>query len=272
MRMDRRALHIGWALCVLLGGCSHAAPPEVTPATRDQPPRLVRLSIDEEWNGLSLDAPRKAHWEVVPEAAGYRLRGKATATFDDKVVASVARTVSATQVSTLTSALRAPAVPTADPAVLGVDEAAAQARLDKLAADLTRRATTDDLRKRILAWRAELRTPKGYREAVTRAVGGMAVDDYPRITIKAVFADGREVGIHSASSDIWMLPWSTEAGVNTFDPALPRALGALLPDASPNRERLLQPVQPDTSGFRVRMGTLRAYTDLDAEADGSPPR
>lgn len=72
-------------------------------------------------------------------------------------------------------------------------------------------------------------------------------EDYPSVRVELVLPGGRQLIATTRSQQPYMLPWSVEGdgvafgpgGVETWDPGLPRAVAALLPEGSPNRRRLL---------------------------------
>jgi hypothetical protein len=77
-----------------------------------------------------------------------------------------------------------------------------------------------------------------------RAVGALRehyslshTDDFPSITVRVRATDG-DIEIASYSQHALMLPWKTSAGLN-WNPAISRAIGALMPSHSKLRPRLL---------------------------------
>ncbi|QWT18342.1 hypothetical protein KPL74_11335 [Bacillus sp. NP157] len=256
-------------------GVPRAAPPSAsaTPVASGSL-ALVSLEIRDEWRGLGIDVPDTATWRVTREGDGYRMRGTAGISYKHEVTTRVDAPVPVARVEALATALRAPLLESVDLAAVNIDAGRMQAWLDGKEAELLPRATTDDFRQRIRAWRDGFRNPAVLRAAVSRGFPGFAIDDQPFVTVSATFADGRRVSYRSTSGMQWLLPWENADKLPTFDTALPVAVGNLLPEGSPNRSRFMDMAKPPggdsyiASGVREELGALRAEAEApEAVAD-----
>lgn len=64
-------------------------------------------------------------------------------------------------------------------------------------------------------------------------------DDYPGASVDVVFEDGSTLGAESHSYYVFMLPWKvSDPKTDTYNAAISRAVSALLPGNSVNKERL----------------------------------
>lgn len=228
-------------------------------------PPVTQITIDDRL--ITLGHSAEAHWEITPRGQGYWLQGKATDEFGRKTTAELNQAVPTPAVDAVIAALRAPARPLVEPADVYVDEARAQAVLDGMAAELSRRATTDDLRKRIQAWRDDLRQPAVFRKALTGVIGGGGIPDFdPTITVTARFKDGSHVSFETRTAYNPMLPWEINGTTPSYDPALTRALATVLPAQSPNKpytdDGLVK--HPEGEGA-VKQAVSESYDTLDAE-------
>jgi hypothetical protein len=191
------------------------------------------------------------------------------------------REVSAKAVDALAAAMRAPLQPRVDPRDLGTDPAQLQKLVDADVAKLVAAGPTTDVRKKIDAWRANLRHAEPVADALGRGLEeSYHSDDYPRTTIVAEFTDGSKLTFCSSSQNYMMMPWRNGDGARTFSTAIPQALAAVLPEVSTNRARVA--VSPDavdvanllTTGlandelrFWTEMIAPRAFADLQSRFD-----
>jgi hypothetical protein len=79
--------------------------------------------------------------------------------------------------------------------------------------------------------------PAYVRAALVARHESRHTDDYPRVSIRVIFSDGTTRSIGSMRQHDRLLPWTTGAG-ESWDPAIAEAIEAVLPDDTPNHDRL----------------------------------
>jgi hypothetical protein len=96
-------------------------------------------------------------------------------------------------------------------------------------------------------------------------------DDYPGARIEIVFEDNNKLVAYSNSQFAYMLPWSIGAGKNvTYNPSISRALAALLPPKTVNKDRLADDELAGKLSEAV-MGEIEAAFDLRGVEDRVGP-
>jgi len=89
-------------------------------------------------------------------------------------------------------------------------------------------------------------------------------DDYPSVRVRVTFADGTIVSAESHAQGPYMLPWTITPGGRTYDARIARAVAALLPARTVNRDRLNGDDLPHHLADAV-LGSLKERLDrLDA--------
>lgn len=86
-------------------------------------------------------------------------------------------------------------------------------------------------------------------------------DDYPRATVTITYAGGRSAELVSGSQHALMLPW--RGAQPTWDPALPDAIAALLPEPSTHRERLAADAWIDALADEAMQSVEDAWEDAE---------
>jgi len=248
---------------------------------------VTRIVVDDDWVGLNDTSPRRSHWVIEPRGSGYVIHGKHSqqriaskadgSWTEERVVTNVAaHPVSGSSVDALVRALRAPPQDTIDPIVFGTEIDHAGKAIDEMVQKLVALNPPPALRQRILAWGNGLRQGQPLAQAITLGVAtAFHTDDYPHARIEATFADGSRLVFSSGSQNLLLLPWSDASGHKSFSAALPRALAALLPPTSSNRERLAAEFSQrdlddyvetgmgqDYVRFQVEIMAPQAYADL----------
>lgn len=182
------------------------------------------MTIQDNWMGLSEDAPLKAEWTIDATRDGYRLHGKASKNDAEairkegkdrrKVTASADTPVPAASVDALLSAMQAPAQDHLDVINMAVNQDAAQAYLDKRAALLQANMTAPALATRIATWRKGLHDPVALGKVLASGLKrSYHTDDYPNFSVTVTMSDGSKLVACSSSQNAMMLPWE-DAGIH----------------------------------------------------------
>ena len=237
-------------------------------------PAVTRIVVDDDWGGLNPTSPHRSHWVIEPRGSGYVLYGTYSqrrmeqppddARAEERDVTNLpAGPVPASSVDAVVSALRAPPQAMIDPALFGSAIDHAGASIDKTVQRLIALNPPAALRQRIVDWGDSVRKGEALAQAITLGVTkDFHTDDFPSVRIEASFADGSRLASRSGSQNLFLLPWRDASDRKTFSADLPKALGAVLPAMSTNRDRLTEtPSQDELDDY---LETEPAQTTLDS--------
>jgi hypothetical protein len=238
---------------------------------------LTRIVIDDNWGGLNPTSPHRSHWVIEPRGSGYVVYGKNSRrrmasqangswTEERDVTNVAAQPVSGTAVDALVRALQAPPQNTVDPTVFGAEIRHADKKIDEMVQELTALNPPPALRQRILDWGNGLRQGQPLAQAITVGVTtSFHTDDYPSTRIEANFANGSSLVFSSGSQNLFLLPWSDASGHKSYSAALPKALAAVLPPMSSNRQRLAAEPSQDELDDYVETGMGNDYARFQVQ-------
>lgn len=183
--------------------------------------RVSEITIRSGWGGLG--APRD-------ETASIRAKN-GTLTYAGKRVDQA-------NVEALVAALKAPIIPTPDPANLGVTPL----WLDQQISDQKGRFRLEVARA-TASQRALLTNTLKDRQKIERIVPALfsyvRLDDYPGATVEVTFDDGAKLTAETHSYYPFMLPWALGTQrEQTYNADISRAVADLLGKKSPNEDRL----------------------------------
>lgn len=211
---------------------SHAQAPATLGASR--------VAIESTWGGLSPDAPLRTHIVLERDGSAYRLTGGRSqgrgASRNEQAFSP--QEIPAENVERLLDAMRAPAQAQIELDTLQPTIRSAQGRIDWMLREASLPSSPPPLAGKIRAWRDGLRNPQVLTKVLTKGFGATHTDDYPIIQVEVTLSNGSTLSARSGSQQFLMLPWINAQGSPTYSPALPRALDALLPVESTNKERL----------------------------------
>jgi hypothetical protein len=216
-------------------------------------PVVKQVVIRSEWAGLGIPPDRQSILEISRKPSGVYERSDGTA-------------VEVSRVAALLAALNAAPKPKADLRDLGIDRgwlvghfALAEKRNDELESHADASA-----RQRAL-FRETFESPTKLEPIVEGIFSALRhTDDNPWIRIKVIFDDGSVEQAESNSQYEFMLPWkiNVETGGSVgFNRDISRAVVALMPDGTTNRERLNGDAFPEVLGSAV-MEAIQDNWDL----------
>jgi hypothetical protein len=185
-------------------------------ATLCQQPSLREITIESSWGGLGNSRNVKV---VIESRNGVYYLGQDA--------------VNPRLVGALLSALSSPSLPTPTLSNLGVTAE----WLEQNADDFPR----DGAPNQKALFQHQFSDPKSVEQLLPFAFKFTKFDDYPQLTAKVVFANGRRWICSSDSYYPFMLPWKVNLSGNeqpTYNADISRAVAALMPIGSLNRNRL----------------------------------
>jgi hypothetical protein len=203
---------MGWLAFALVIASAHAARPDPVP---------VQIDIDSRWGGLG--PHQEGQFHIQYKNGAYVLNG---------------RQLDGSAVRALVAALRAPALAEPDLGNLGIDRAwlekqsvSPDTRLDFAAAAPNQKKLYHDRFSDLAAMRAVIATI--YSSSHT--------DDYPGVSVSVAFDDRTVIAAASRSQHPFLVPWTVTRGAKefvTYNAGISRAVAALLPRETVNRDRL----------------------------------
>lgn len=142
-------------------------------------------------------------------------------------------------VHALVSAAEARAISKPDPVNLGITKSWLQSQLASVEGRMRGQMSAATTRQKAL-FESTFTDPEKVSSIVPRLFTYTKFDDYPYAEVKIKFSDGSEVTLTSHSYYEFMLPWTTHGanGEETYNADISRAISALLPSKSVNKERL----------------------------------
>ena len=185
-------------------------------ATLSQQPAIREITIESRWGGLGDSQDLKL---VIESRKGVNYLGKDT--------------VNPKLIDELLSSLSSPTLPTPMPNNLGVTTE----WLERNATDFTQ----DGAPNQRALFRQNFADPKIVEHLLPFAFQFRRFDDYPQLTVTVAFANGRRWICSSDSYYPFMLPWKVNLNggeQTTYNAGISRALAALMPIESVNRNRL----------------------------------
>jgi len=240
-------------------------------------PAVTLIVIDDDWGGLNPPSPHRSHWVIEPLGSGYVIYGTYSqrrmeqppddARAEERDVTNLpAGPVPASSVDAVVSALRAPPQAMIDPALFGSAIDHAGASIDKTVQRLIALNPPAALRQRIVDWGDSVRKGEALAQAITLGVTkDFHTDDFPSVRIEASFADGSRLASRSGSQNLFLLPWRDASDRKTFSADLPKALGAVLPAMSANRDRLIETPSQDELDDYLETGTGEDYARFQVQ-------
>jgi hypothetical protein len=181
-----------------------------------QQPALREITIESRWGGLG---DTKNLNLVIESRDGVKYLGKEAV--DSKLV------------DALLSSLSSPSLPAPTLSNLGVTAG----WLEQNAAAFPR----DGAPNQKALFRQNFADPRSAEQLLPSAFQFIRSDDYPRLTVTVAFGNGRRWTCSSQSYYPFMLPWKVNLNGNerpTYNADISRALAALMPIGSLNRNRL----------------------------------
>jgi hypothetical protein len=220
-------------------------------------PVVNEVVIRSAWGGYALPPHRESIIEISRSSSGIYQRSDGTA-------------VEASQVAALVSALRAVPNRKVDLRDLGIDGrwlvdnfAVAEKRNDELESHEHASERQRDL------FRQTFESPAKLEPIVANLFSaGRHTDDNPCVQITVTFDDGSIQRVQSNSQYEFMLPWRIKRGsgqVDGFNRDISRAIVALIPDGSTNRERLNGDAFPEVLGSAVMEAIQNDWNLLEVE-------
>jgi len=209
--------HLGVLGIALLCFCTHA--------TAQTDGKVQEIVIHSGWGGLG---PRQDLTVTIRRIAnGFERDGKP---------------VKAAQVQALVSAAQAAPISKPDPVNLGITTAWLQSQLPSVKDRVFGKTSAATQRQKAL-FESTFAAPGKISEVVPRLFAYSRFDDYPRAEVEIKFSDGSQLTLASNSYYEFMLPWTIHRSENeeTYNADISRAVSALLPSKSVNKERLASP-------------------------------
>jgi len=220
------------------------------------------IHVSYNWGGLG---PRRSEsYDIVRDGERYKVSAaQTTAAFgtldpSDKVERATYE-LPASAIEALVAALRAPPMTKAEalaalttPAWLSDNSAAAYQTI-------TATPCAESARALFLS---RFQDPRIARAALDQYFTGMWTDDYPWASVEADLPQIGKVERTTGSQKAFMLPWRNGERED-WNPALGRAIGALLPDNSAGKDRLLGSDLLSRLADYVLTGARDAWEDLE---------
>jgi hypothetical protein len=220
-------------------------------------PVVKEIVIRSEWGGFAIPPHRETIIEILRSPAG-------------KYQSSNGTTVEDSRVATLVSAIRAIPNRKVDLRDLGIDRpwlvdkfAVAEKDNDELQSHEQASESQRDL------FRQTFESPAKLEPIVANLFSaGRYTDDNPCVQITVTFEDGSVQQAQSNSQYEFMLPWRIKGRtgpVDGFNRDISRAIVALMPDGSTNRERLNGDAFPEVLGAAVMEAIQNDWNLLEVE-------
>jgi len=190
------------------------------PAQADR--KVREIVIHSAWGGLG--TPQDLTVTILGTPDGFQRDGKP---------------VKPALVQALVSAAEAQAISKPNPANLGITKSWLQSHL-ALVEDRMSRKMHDATARQKAFFESAFTDPEKISGIVPSLFTYTSFDDYPHAEVKIKFSDGSQLTLTSHSYYELMLPWTIDRsiGQETYNADISRAISALLPPKSTNRERL----------------------------------
>ena len=145
-------------------------------------------------------------------------------------------------VKALVSAAGAPPISKPDPPNLGITQSWLQSRLTIVENRMPAKMSEATARQKAL-FESAFTDPEKIGNVLPALFTFTRFDDYPRAEVRVKFSDGSQFTLTSHSYYEFMLPWTLHESKNeeTYNADISRAISALLPSKSANKERLAGP-------------------------------
>jgi len=236
------------------------------------PPEAIRITIQSDWAGFSVDSPLKTGIVLEHQDKRYRLTGTSSRGYaESKSIKKLPpRYVEAVDVKRLITALRAPAQSQVDLKAIGLNDRKAQDAIERewLRTGMTKLPAAT--RAKADAFRDSQKKREVLASTITRGFDARHTDDAPYVVVKVELSDGSKLTICSTSQQPFMLPWKDASDQVTYNVDIPRAIAALLPDAATNKERLVGRIDEFSLRELVGEGLRNSIGRFRAEAEARP--
>jgi WG containing repeat len=185
------------------------------------PKQVSRVEIRSGWGGLGNS--QNAALVIRQEKGEFRCEGQRV---DPSLVAA------------LVSALNAPILPKLDLANIGITPAWLERNVARAEQNLAAEFSDATASQKDL-FAKSFTDPAVIAKVVPQLFQYVKMDDYPYAEVEAIFDDGSKLSAKSHSYYAFLLPWQlSENGQETFNANISRALSALLPPRTANKDRL----------------------------------
>ncbi|GLQ99154.1 hypothetical protein [Dyella mobilis] len=233
-------------------------------------PMPERVVIDSAWGGFNPEMPFNTHIVIEKNGASYRLTGwHSKSRYGKPLPKQVfpAQTISPERVTELVGAMEAPVQSRVDLRTLEPAVNDAQHEIDGILEQAKLPTSSTGLGANVRAWRGSLRSPGALADALTRGFDAIHTDDSPVIDIQVTLSDGTKLSAKSSSQHYLMLPWKDALGNRTYSTNIPRALDALLPKGTTNKERLEGGLEGSDLEDMLEFGLNDQIGRFDAESE-----
>jgi hypothetical protein len=173
------------------------------------------VTIHTTWGGLG----KPENTTVVIDAKGTRFTRRGQA-------------VEARLVDALVAALKSAVVPQPSMGNLGVTDAWLKTNLS------ARREAPDATANQRHLFEAAFTDPQHVAKVLPNLFRFPHTDDHPAVSVDVAFEDGSRLTAESTSQWTYMLPWKVDRGADTYNSDISRAVSALLPPGTVNKDRL----------------------------------
>ncbi|WP_420238247.1 WG repeat-containing protein [Telmatobacter bradus] len=184
--------------------------------------QVREITIHSGWGGL--ETPQNATVTIHREQRGFQCDGKP---------------VDAKLVQTVVTALGAPQITKPELANLGITHVWLKKQLTAVEAEMPGSIPDATARQKDL-FESTFADPQRMADITASLFKYWKSDDYPYVQIEVHFIDGSKLTAESNSYYAFMIPWKVQGAqsLKTYNAAISRAVSALLPSKSPNKERL----------------------------------
>jgi hypothetical protein len=211
--------------------------------------KVREIMIHSGWGGLG--RPQDSTVTILSTPYGFQRDGK---------------TVKPALVQALVSALEAQPISKPDPANLGITKQWLQSQLPLVERRMTWKIANATARQKTL-FESTFTDPKKIGGVLPSLFTFTRFDDYPYAEVKIEFSDDSQITLTSHSYYTFMLPWTIHDSQDrtTYNPEISRAIAALLPHRSANKERLTAPELGSDLADAVMTNIEARWNDIGAE-------
>jgi len=190
------------------------------PAQSDE--KVQEIVIHSGWGGLG--TPQDLTVTILATPDGFQCDGKP---------------VKPALVRALVSAAQMPPISKPNPGNLGITNSWLRSQLTLVEGGMAAKMSEATARQRAL-FESTFNDPDKIDSVVPTLFTFTRFDDYPRTAVRIEFSDGSQISLTSHSYYEFMLPWTINGSENeeTYNADISRAIAALLPSKSVNKERL----------------------------------